>query len=90
MVISAEDLARFGHLVATRGVWEGSQIISSEWVRGHGGGNESGVSGESTFYTATAVVTTTGLHPKPVWHNTTTESLLPRSCFVADVDLSRG
>ena len=30
--ISADDLARFGHLYLNRGDWNGRQLISSEWV----------------------------------------------------------
>jgi CubicO group peptidase (beta-lactamase class C family) len=82
VVISASDLARFGHLVATRGVWRGRRLVGAEWTRGHGGGNRSGVSGESRHFTAMAVVTTDGLtHP----HGTTTESFLPDDVFVGPV-----
>lgn len=30
--ISARDAARFGHLFLNRGVWDGQQLISAEWV----------------------------------------------------------
>ena len=82
VVISASDLARFGHLVATRGLWEGRQLIDPQWLRGHGGGNRSGVSGESRQYTAMAVVTTAGLDHL---HSTATESFLPEDVFVGPV-----
>ncbi len=83
VVISASDLARFGHLIATRGVWGTSRVIDPAWLRGHGGGNFSGVNAESSYYTAIAVVTTTGLHPGfPRLHSTTMESFIPRECFV--------
>lgn len=83
VVISASDLARYGHLNATKGVWAGEQVIDPQWLRGHGGGNFSGVQGESTHYTALAVVTTAGLHPNfPRLHSTTTESFIPADCFV--------
>ena len=66
VVMSAGNLARFGHLVATQGLWNGERLISSEWIRGHGGGNKSLVSGESNHYTAFAKVTTEGVdHPLP-------------------------
>jgi CubicO group peptidase (beta-lactamase class C family) len=43
VVMSARDLARFGLLVATGGIWKGERLISS--VRGHNGGNGSNVGG---------------------------------------------
>lgn len=80
VVISASDLARFGHLIATRGVWNGEQIIDPDWLRGHGGGNRSGVSGESKHFTALGVVTAVGL-PEHI-HSTASESILPEEMFV--------
>jgi CubicO group peptidase (beta-lactamase class C family) len=35
--ISSADLARFGLLIATGGVWKGKRLIGSEWLRGHAG-----------------------------------------------------
>ena len=55
---SASDMARFGHLNATRGLWKGEQIIDPDWLRPHSGGNKSGSSGESKYFTALGVVTT--------------------------------
>ena len=84
VVISAEDLARFGHLVATGGVWKGERILDPEWLRGHGGGNKCGVSGEGTHYTAIGMVTTVGIkHPFTV----TKESFLPERLFLGPVNL---
>lgn len=37
MRISAEDLARFGLLIATGGLWKGKRLIGPEWLRGHAG-----------------------------------------------------
>jgi CubicO group peptidase (beta-lactamase class C family) len=59
--MSARDLARFGHLVATGGVWNGRRLLGRRWTIGHGGGNGSGVAGESTNYTAFGIVTTEGI-----------------------------
>ena len=56
VVISAFDLARFGHLLAVDGAWRGEQLIDPQWLRGHSGGNKSGVSGESRHFTALSVV----------------------------------
>ena len=64
VIMSAKDLARFGLLVATGGVWKGKRLISSRWIRGHGGGNNSGVSGDRTTFIAWGVVTSQG-HPRP-------------------------
>jgi CubicO group peptidase (beta-lactamase class C family) len=81
-VMNASDLARFGHLVATRGNWKGEQLIDPQWLRGHSGGNGSGVSGESRHYTALASVATRGIdHPFAVAR----ESFLPAELFVGPV-----
>jgi CubicO group peptidase (beta-lactamase class C family) len=37
VVMSSEDLARFGLLIATRGVWKGKRLIGLEWLQGHAG-----------------------------------------------------
>ncbi len=37
VVMSAEDLARFGLLIATGGVWNGKRLIGEQWLRGHSG-----------------------------------------------------
>lgn len=79
--ISANTLARFAHLVATRGRWKDEQLISPDYVIGHGGGNGSGVQGEGRFYTGFAIVTTEGIDFR--------DPFLPPSMFVGPVDLSR-
>lgn len=61
VVMSASDLARFGHLVATQGVWKGNRLIKGEWLRSHRGGNDSEVAGESTYFTAMGRVTAKGI-----------------------------
>ena len=86
VVMSASDIARFGHLVATRGLWKGEQLLDPEWLRGHGGGNGCGVSGESRYYTAMGMVTTQGFDHS---HSTSKMSLLPDDFFVGPVTLSR-
>ena len=86
VVISASDLARFGHLNATKGIWKGQPIIDPNWLRGHSGGNRSGTSGESTYFTALGVVTTDGL-PKHR-HAIETRSILPPELFVGPVKRS--
>ena len=88
VVMSASDLARFGHLIATRGNWKGDQLLDPQWLRGHGGGNGSGVCGESTHYTAMGMVTTQGVDPIPGLFGVTRESVLPAECFVGSVKVS--
>jgi len=61
VVMSPADLARFGHLIATRGNWKGDQLIDPRWLRNHAGGNGSFVGGESRNYTAVGWVTTWGI-----------------------------
>ena len=78
VVMSASDLARFGHLVATGGIWKGKRVLGAEWLRGHSGGNKSGASGEGRHYTAMGVVTTLGLDHA---HSTETESFIPKQFF---------
>ena len=86
VVISASDLARFGHLNATRGMWKGVRVIDDAWLRGHGGGNKSGASGECEHFTAMGVVTTIGLPEYS--HGVETKSILPDDFFVAEVQPS--
>ena len=84
-VLSASDLARFGHLVATRGNWKGEQLLAPQWLRGHSGGNGSGVCGESRYYTAMGKVSTRGIdHPFAVAR----ESFLPADLFVGPVKVT--
>ena len=86
VVISASDLARFGHLLATSGNWMGIQMIDPQWLRGHGGGNKSGVSGENSNYTAMGMVTTDGIDHS---HATARGSFLPRELFVGPARVAR-
>jgi len=86
IVMSVKDIARFGHLVATQGNWKGEQLIDPRWLRGHGGGNGSGVCGESKYYTAMGMVTTQGInHP----FSTARESFLPEDMFVGPAKVTR-
>ena len=85
VVMSPSDIARFGHLLATQGMWKGEQLVDPKWLRGHSGGNRSGVSGESAFYTAMAQVTTDGFDHA---HSSATASLLPEELFVGPLKVS--
>jgi CubicO group peptidase (beta-lactamase class C family) len=64
--MSAEDLARFGLLIATGGVWKGEQLLSSEWLISKSGGNESTVIGDRRYFISGSRVATTGL-PDFLW-----------------------
>ena len=61
--MSALDLARFGLLVSTGGVWKGERLVDSEWVRSHGGGNGSYMTGDPDTFVSFGMVTTAGLPP---------------------------
>ena len=61
IVMSPKDLARFGLLVATGGIWQGKRLISPEWIRGHGGGNSSWVTGDRDTYISLGYVTAQGI-----------------------------
>lgn len=61
VIMSALDMARFGHLVATQGVWKGQRLPSPEWLISHGGGNGSLCAGESTHFTALQIQNDFGL-----------------------------
>ena len=80
VVISANTLAKFAHLIASGGRWNGKQLLSPEYVIGHGGGNGSGVAGESRFYTGFAIVSTDGIDFR--------DPFLPSEFFIGPVDLS--
>ncbi len=64
VVMSPKDLARFGLLISTGGIWKGRRLISSQWVRGHAGGNGSLVTGDQNTYVAVAIVTAKGVPHK--------------------------
>jgi hypothetical protein len=59
--MTAEDLARFGLLVATGGIWKGERLLGSEWLQSKSGGNSSSVFGDSTHFVAGGRVATDGL-----------------------------
>lgn len=58
MVISSEDLARFGLLIATGGVWKGRRLIGSEWLRGHAGLDVHVVAGDPETMVSIAKINT--------------------------------
>ena len=83
-VMCAAHIARFGHLLATQGQWQGEQLIDPQWLRGHGGGNRSGVSGESTHFTALSQVTTDGIDHV---HASAKASFIPEHIFTGPVQV---
>ncbi len=60
IVMSAEDLARFGLLVATGGVWNGRRIVGSQWLRGHAGLDVHVVAGDRESLVSIAKINTCG------------------------------
>lgn len=64
--MTAEDLARFGLLVATGGVWKGERLLGPEWLISKSGGNWSTVVGDRASLVAGARVATEGL-PDFLW-----------------------
>jgi len=59
-VLSAEDLARFGWLIATRGVWKGERLVGPQWLRGHAGVGIHVVAGDPETLVAIAKINTAG------------------------------
>ncbi len=64
--MSALDLARFGLLVATGGVWRGERLLGAEWLISKSGGNHSTVVGDRISFVAGARVATEDL-PSFLW-----------------------
>jgi len=60
-VMSASDLARYGLLVASGGVWAGERLLDAQWVHSHGGGNGSRLEGDPATFLSMGMVTTQGL-----------------------------
>lgn len=49
-VMSAADLARFGLLIATGGIWKGVRLVSAGWLTGHAGLDIHVVAGDPDSY----------------------------------------
>ena len=58
IVMSSEDLARFGLLIATRGMWKGRRLVPAEWLEGHGGMDVNVVAGDSQTFVSVAKIRT--------------------------------
>jgi hypothetical protein len=59
-VISSEDLARFGLLIANRGVWKGQRLVGAEWLQGHAGLDIHVVAGDPETMIPIAKINTKG------------------------------
>jgi CubicO group peptidase (beta-lactamase class C family) len=79
VLMSPRDLARFGLLVAARGIWNGKRLVSAEWTRSHAGGNRSWAGGSSITYVSIGKVTTDGLPSLKQFNE----------LIIGEVDLSR-
>jgi len=60
IVMSSEDLARFGLLIATGGIWQGQRLIGTQWLRGHAGLNIHVVAGDPQSMVSIAKINTLG------------------------------
>jgi CubicO group peptidase (beta-lactamase class C family) len=60
-VISAQALARFGHLAACEGIWQGHRLLGREWLRSHRGANHSEVGSDSGTCLSLGRVTASGI-----------------------------
>jgi CubicO group peptidase (beta-lactamase class C family) len=60
-VMSAADLAGYGLLVSSGGIWEGERLLEAEWVHGHGCGNGSRLEGDRQSFLSIGIVTTRGV-----------------------------
>lgn len=88
MRISAEDLARFGLLIATGGVWNGKRLIGSEWLRGHAGLDIHVVAGDPETMVAIAKINTKNF-PFGTEVGTQGKFSFPKELLYAPVEKSR-
>ncbi|MEO2048704.1 MAG: CocE/NonD family hydrolase [Pirellulales bacterium] len=58
--MSSEDLARFGLLISTGGVWKGQRLIGQEWLQGHAGLDIHVVAGDPETSVSIAKINTKG------------------------------
>jgi putative CocE/NonD family hydrolase len=88
-LIGAADLARFGHLVATRGMWRGKRLIGAEWLQGHAGLDVHVVAGDPASLVSIAKINTKRF---PFGQEVGTQGRFqfPPDLITGPVDLSRG
>lgn len=79
----AADLARFGLLVATGGLWRGRRLLGAEWLISKSGGNCSTMVGDRHSFVAGARVATENL-PDFLWVPDFVEYRFPPELLAAD------
>jgi hypothetical protein len=84
MKLSAEDLGRFGYLIATGGVWQGRRLIGPEWLRGHAGMGIHVVAGDPETMVAIAKINTQGF-PFGLEVGTTGKFSFPKDWIVGPI-----
>ncbi len=89
VVMSAEDLARFGLLIATGGVWKGKRLIGKEWLRGHAGLDIHVVAGDPHTLVSIAKINTKGF-PFGQRVGTGGKFTFPKELIAGPLDLRRG
>ncbi len=60
IVMCPKDLARFGLLISTGGIWKGKRLIGREWLRGHSGVGIHVVAGDRNTLVSIAKTNTAG------------------------------
>jgi hypothetical protein len=58
IVMNSEDLARFGLLIASGGVWRGKRLVGPQWLRGHAGLDVHVVAGDPETMVSIAKINT--------------------------------
>lgn len=56
VVMSSADLARFGLLIATGGIWKGARLVGAGWLTGHAGLNIHTVAGDPDTFISFAKI----------------------------------
>ena len=84
MKLSADDLARFGSLIASGGVWQGRRLIGAQWLRGHAGVGIHVVAGDPETMVAIARINTQGF-PFGLEVGTTGKFSFPMDCIAGPI-----
>ncbi len=89
VVMSAEDLARFGLLISNGGMWKGKRLLGEQWLRGHAGLDIHVVAGDPETTVSIAKVNTKGV-PFGQEVGVRGSFSFPKELIVGPVDLKRG